>query len=742
MVSLKRLFTLVAAAVMPAALIAPMAHANGLAPVNGLAPAGMQQQTSMLAPLGPMVPVEAHIPATFSPGGRLLAEAEPDGSVAVRDLTNNGLLSRLRGHQGGVTSISFSPDGRRVVTGGNDRTARLWDAATGKLEATLGGHGGVVQAVSFSMDGRFVLTGGADSTVRLWDAKSGRILRIQPRETRLISFAPDRRYAVSVDTADPRLIHHWESVSGEEVGVFEGHTWHITRLIFSPDGKRMASADGAGAIILWDTTTREPVSVLQGHNGPVASLAFSRDSKRLLSADRDHAITLWDAETGQPWYSLQAPPEGVAVVAFDAQETAMPLTLSPDGALRSWDPQTAESKLLRAGRSVTLEVSSPTETIAPAPAPEVLLPVVPTAPMEPVPPAPAANIEGALTPPDAYDGPIPAAQAAPGSAPPSKSVTPPTMGHNRSAPLKPQAAAAPVSGAFSFPRATHVAPPVQQARAQRVTPSRVQPAPMRKAVAQSKPAAPSPRAAMAALFQEPRSGVTFAWAPGGCYKMGANGAEITRAETPAHRVCVDGFWMGRFEVTQEQWTRLMKKNPSQFRNGPNYPVEQVSWSDVQEFVRRLNAASTDGARYRLPTEAEWEFACRAGGPADRPCGGSSNVVAWHNGNAPLGTQPVGGKAPNALGLYDMSGNVLEWTADGYRENFHKIASRRDGLRNPHGDADSPNRAVRGGSWRSQGDESLRASRRHGLPPQLKHASLGFRLVRVGPPPAAMTAQAR
>jgi len=127
------------------------------------------------------------------------------------------------------------------------------------------------------------------------------------------------------------------------------------------------------------------------------------------------------------------------------------------------------------------------------------------------------------------------------------------------------------------------------------------------------------------------------------------------------------FYIGKFEITQAQWKNIMGGNPSNFK-GDNLPVETVSWNDCQEFISKLNAAT--GKNYRLPSEAEWEYAAK-GGSANKFCpdgceySGSNSVdnVAWHDGNSKKKTHPVGAKAPNELGIYDMSGNVYEWCQD-------------------------------------------------------------------------------
>jgi formylglycine-generating enzyme required for sulfatase activity len=181
---------------------------------------------------------------------------------------------------------------------------------------------------------------------------------------------------------------------------------------------------------------------------------------------------------------------------------------------------------------------------------------------------------------------------------------------------------------------------------------------------------------------------------GGSFQMGSPESESGRDddEGPVHTVDLDGFLMGKFEVTQEQYQAIMGTNPSNFKGATN-PVEQVSWEDAQDFCRKIS--SKTGRTFRLPTEAEWEFACRAGSRT-RFCFGDSDGglgdYAWYDGNSGSTTHPVGGKKPNDWGLYDMHGNVWEWCSDW----FGSYSSGTQ--RNPTGASSGSDRVFRGGSW--------------------------------------------
>jgi formylglycine-generating enzyme required for sulfatase activity len=207
---------------------------------------------------------------------------------------------------------------------------------------------------------------------------------------------------------------------------------------------------------------------------------------------------------------------------------------------------------------------------------------------------------------------------------------------------------------------------------------------------------------------------------GGCFQMGDTFGDGGSDEKPVHEVCLSRFRIGKYEVTQGQWQKIMGNNPSHFSScGDDCPVEQVSWDDVQLFIERLN--SRTGRRFRLPTEAEWEYAARSGGKAEKYSGSDKpDAVAWYSGNSGSKTHPVGQKQPNKLGIYDMSGNVWEWVSDWY--GGYSGSRQQD----PVGASLGSNRVFRGGSWYS-GVGYARASYRTFDYQTYSLNNIGFRL---------------
>jgi len=211
---------------------------------------------------------------------------------------------------------------------------------------------------------------------------------------------------------------------------------------------------------------------------------------------------------------------------------------------------------------------------------------------------------------------------------------------------------------------------------------------------------------------------------GGCYQMGDTFGDGESHEKPVHEVCVDDFYIGKYEVTQGQWKTIMGNNPSYFKAcGDSCPVEEVSWNDAQTFIQKLNQQT--GKKYRLPTEAEWEYAERSGGKSEQYSGGNDiDSVAWYDKNSGNKTHPVGTKQPNGLGIYDMSGNVWEWVNDWYDGGYYKNSPKD----NPKGPGSGTFRVLRGGCWANSA-RSTRSANRYGGNPDFGDSSYGFRLVR-------------
>jgi formylglycine-generating enzyme required for sulfatase activity len=213
--------------------------------------------------------------------------------------------------------------------------------------------------------------------------------------------------------------------------------------------------------------------------------------------------------------------------------------------------------------------------------------------------------------------------------------------------------------------------------------------------------------------------------PAGSFQMGSPDSEEDHSanEGPVHKVTISKpFYLGVYEVTQEQWEKVMASNPSS-RKGANQPVTDVSWNDAQEFIRKLS--EQEKVEYRLPTEAEWEYACRAGTKTAYYWGdGFDAGYSWARQNSGGAAHDVGTLKPNTWGLFDMSGNVWEWCEDRYG-TYAGAGEQTD----PKGASSGESRVLRGGSWGSFTKNSRAACRDHSAPPTTRDSHLGFRLAR-------------
>ena len=236
---------------------------------------------------------------------------------------------------------------------------------------------------------------------------------------------------------------------------------------------------------------------------------------------------------------------------------------------------------------------------------------------------------------------------------------------------------------------------------------------------------PSPSTLKDQTFNVDGVSFTMKAVQGGTFTMGSSDddAGALAGEKPAHSVTVSSFWIGQTEVTQALWQAVMGKNPSNFK-GNTLPVEMVSWDDCQDFIKELNTKT--GKKFRLPTEAEWEYAARGGNKSKgyKYSGGNDlGKVAWYIDNSSSKTHDVGTKAANELGIYDMSGNVWEWCSDRYSDSYYSSSPAS----NPQGPNTGSYRVGRGGSWALYVG-NCRVANRYSFGPDRRSDAIGLRLV--------------
>ncbi|MCW5203670.1 formylglycine-generating enzyme family protein [Desulfobulbus sp. US4] len=223
------------------------------------------------------------------------------------------------------------------------------------------------------------------------------------------------------------------------------------------------------------------------------------------------------------------------------------------------------------------------------------------------------------------------------------------------------------------------------------------------------------------------STIELIYVQGGTFTMGSDDSEALDREKPAHQVKLSDFYIGKYPVTQEQWQAVTKENPSRFQDEQR-PVEQISWNDTQKFLEKLNQLT--GKKFRLPTEAEWEFAARGGIYSQGyKYAGSDRLkqVGWYRENSDDQTHEVGLLLANELGLHDMSGNVWEWCQDWFSDKYYAECHKHDTVENPQGPEKGTYRVLRGGGY-FYSPVYCRSVYRDGNEPGNRRRYIGFRLV--------------
>ncbi|MDX2145959.1 MAG: SUMF1/EgtB/PvdO family nonheme iron enzyme [Planctomycetota bacterium] len=590
-------------------------------------------------------------------------------------------VGRLKGLKDWVRSVAFSPDGMLFAGGSGGAEAMVWDITgrTPPRSLSIPADALDVYDITFSPDGLRVATASRNSATRIWNTATGeQLLAFDKGPTYRIAFSRDGRSIVVAHGGKHATV--WDASSGARLRTLQGHSDSVLDVAIDPTGLWIATGSADATVKIFNAETGTLIRTLMGHTGAIQDIEFSADGQLIATAADDKAVRIWDIASGRQVQVLRT-----------AEYSAEDIAFSPDGGVIA----TAHSDPIRLWSVRTGALIRQVDEVG----------------------------SGFARGPIAFspDGRWLAACAR------VKEVVILGVTSDLSSELS--------KYPFETPR-----PPAGQP----VQPGPVQPGPSQPQPSQPRPTQPAPTQPVAGGPQhlarktvELAPGVTAEFvyidapgvAPNG-FLMGSPSSEEGRDDNEVqHRVkLTKGFWVQTTEVTQGQWQAVLGSNPAYFKNGPTYPVEQVSWEDCQEFIGKLRSR---GIAARLPTEAEWEFACRAGTTTPFSFRATiSTEQANYDGNYTYGagrkgvyrekTTRVGSFAANAWGLFDMHGNVWEWCQDWYGE-YPTGATTID----PAGPQTGSDRVLRGGSW-NYDPRNLRSAFRFRYAPTNRNNNIGFR----------------
>jgi WD40 repeat protein/formylglycine-generating enzyme required for sulfatase activity len=539
-------------------------------------------------------------------------------------------------------------------------------------------------AVAYSPDGRLALSSGRSNELLLRNTELDchqRSMSGHIGEVLAADFSANGRLAVS--GGRDSSVRLWDTATGRAIGVFYGHEAVVNTVVFGPRGRVAASGSEDRSLRVWDLVEDLEIATLRGHGSGVTTTDFSNNGWYLASGDRDGMLFIWEVGNSVEARRLQAAGSAITAVEFVGNDRVLVGDLG--GGVRIWDRENGELILAfqKSGAAIySADVSADGRFAVTTDAGgRMIIWVIAT-----------GRKFGEL---QAHDSPA-------------------------------VFAAFSDNGQLIMTADTELVHRIWDFKSGKMirgfTPIKLISAADGLAREGDTPAD---------LWLEPKSGIELVRMPADCYSIGCGPwtENCSQDELPAHEVCLNGFWMGRYEVTQSQWVAVVGANPSKHKAGGLYPVEQVSWNQAQDFICKLN--SLTNLEFTLPSEAQWEYACRGGGVEAPHADGDENGLSIDEA---IPYPEVNQGSPNIVGIYGMNSGIWEWVADVYEDNLNISVYSELLHDNPlhtgsndyrFSTAEFP-RINRGGTW-TIGSNPTRCSLRHFDEAGMRNFFTGFRV---------------
>lgn len=605
---------------------------------------------------------------------------------ALSNLENREPIT-LKGHTEQVRTIAFSPDSAKIASGSTDTSIIIWDIEKRQIIKKLTDHQTSINSLDFSPDGKKIISGSNDQTIKIWDAVSYQLLdTIKFNNTvSTVAFSSDsRQFAVVCNDSKTDI---FDTESKKLIFSLEGHKGIISTVVYSPDGKQILTSSQDGTAKIWQANDGKLVATLSSHKSLLTSASFSSDGQHIVTTSNDHTLKIWEVSTTKLLNTLEVDKEQVYFAEFSKNNKQL-ISIGQDKNLKIWEIPTNRQLLNLKGHEsiVRLAKYSPNQKYIATAGYDKTIKLWNISFDD----RPSSEVE------ELIKNKVPLRLVG------EQVVALPKKDDAKKDDSLPSAEMF-ITNKFS-PKSVPLT--LEKFQFQTATTNNLGKIISKETLEREQ-------------YKENLGDGVFLYMvsiPGGTFIIGSSEKEGNEEEKPQVEIQVKPFFMGKFEITQAIWQFVMGYNPSYIKDDDNLPVDTISWEDAMLFCERLSQLT--GRTYRLPTEAEWEYAARSGTTTRFAFGDNiSPEIVNYDGLSPLDsvpkglfrqkTVPVGSLGfANKFGLYDMHGNAFEWCLDVGSDNYKEIPTDGTSRETPY----NLSRVLRGGAWYYSASEARSAAR--------------------------------